>query len=156
MKNYILTSTTSKILGPQKGHCGFFFKNYILSKIRRTVVRSTLFWKIHMNIFLLQTLPYLKILTPAQLFLCNLWLWISQGPLITDGRNSNEMLTLTVGWPWHFKSNEDIITKFEWHWFQIIRINRKKFDGSGITSFYFPVLMKMVIFGPFSQYRAKA
>ena len=32
----------------------------------------------------------------------------------------------TVGYPWHFKSNEDIITKFKWHGLQIIRINRKK------------------------------
>ena len=38
-----------------------------------------------------------------------------QGPLITDGRNCNEMwiLSTTVGYPWHFKSNEDIITKFK-------------------------------------------
>ena len=32
----------------------------------------------------------------------------------------------TVGYPWHFKSNEDIITKFKWHKFQIIRVYRKK------------------------------
>ena len=32
-----------------------------------------------------------------------------QGPLITDRRNSNEMFII----PWHFKSNEDIITKFK-------------------------------------------
>ena len=32
----------------------------------------------------------------------------------------------TVGYPWHFKSNEDIITKLKWHGLQIIRVNRKK------------------------------
>jgi hypothetical protein len=36
---------------------------------------------------------------------------------------------------------------------QIIRINRKKFKGCGITPSYFPALMKRVIFGHFSQYR---
>ena len=41
------------------------------------------------------------------------WVYsINQGPLITDGRNSNEMFILpTVGYPWHFKSNKGIITK---------------------------------------------
>ena len=37
----------------------------------------------------------------------------------------------------------------------VIRIYRKKFDGSGITPDHFPALFKMVIFSPFSQYRAK-
>ena len=44
--------------------------------------------------------------------------------------------------------------KFECHGFQIIRIDRKKFEGSG-TSSNFPALMKRVIFGHFSRYRAK-
>ena len=57
-----------------------------------------------------------------------------------------------VGYPWHFKG---IITKFEWTGSQIIKINRNKFDRSGITPSYFPALMKMAIFGHFSQYRAK-
>ena len=35
------------------------------------------------------------------------------------------------GWRCHFKGNEDIITKFKWHVFQIIRINRKMFGESG-------------------------
>ena len=48
------------------------------------------------------------------------------------------------------KKKIDIITKFEWNGLQIIRINRKKFEGSG-----FPALMKRVIFGHFSQYRVK-
>ena len=55
------------------------------------------------------------------------------------------------GWPWHFKNNEDIITKFKWHKFQITRINRKKFDGSGTTPSYFPALMNLAILGHFSQ-----
>ena len=42
---------------------------------------------------------------------------INQRLLITDGQNSNEMLIFPI-WPlvilpWHFKSNEDFITKFE-------------------------------------------
>ena len=60
-----------------------------------------------------------------------------------------------VGYPWHFKSNEDKIIKFKWHEFQIIRIDRKKFGGSGITPFYFLALINMAIFGHFSQYRDK-
>ena len=51
-------------------------------------------------------------------------------------------------------SKEDIITKIEWHGFQMIRINREKFSGSGTTS-YFPALINLAIFGYFSQYRAK-
>ena len=35
-----------------------------------------------------------------------------------------------------------VMTKFKWHEFQIIRINRKKIGGSGITPSYFPALMK--------------
>ena len=54
-----------------------------------------------------------------------------------------------VDYPYHFKSNEDIITKFKWHELQIITINKKKFDGSGITPSYFPTLMKMVILAIF-------
>ena len=42
----------------------------------------------------------------------------------------------TVSYPWHFKSNEDIITKFKCHGLQIIRINRKKSGWSGITYFF--------------------
>ena len=61
----------------------------------------------------------------------------------------------TVGYPWHFKSNEDIITKFKWHELQIIRINREKIGGSGITPSYFPALTNMTIFGRFSLYRDK-
>ena len=41
---------------------------------------------------------------------------INQGPLITDGRNRNEMFSSKISlarMPWHFKSNEDIITKFK-------------------------------------------
>ena len=49
----------------------------------------------------------------------------------------------------NFEDNEDIITKSKLHGLQIITINRKKFDGSGINTFYIPVVMKMVIFGPF-------
>ena len=79
----------------------------------------------------------------------------NQGPLITDGRNSNEMRISFHNGPWHFKVNEDIITKFEWHGFQIIRINRKKFGRSGITPSYFPTLMSIANFVHFSQYRAK-
>ena len=59
------------------------------------------------------------------------------------------------GWPWHFKSNKDIITKFKWHGFQVIRINRKKFGGHGTAPSSFPTLMNLAIFGHFSQYRAK-
>ena len=91
-------------------------------------------------------------------YLSYLSVLLGQGPLITDGRNSNEMLILRtglVGYPWHFKNNEDIITKFEWHGLQIIKINRKKFNRSDITPSYFLALMKMVIFSHFSQYRAK-
>ena len=47
-----------------------------------------------------------------------------------------------VGYPKNFKSNEDIIPKSKWHGFQIIRINRKKFGGSGITPSYFSALLK--------------
>ena len=38
-----------------------------------------------------------------------------QGPLITVGRNSNEHFANgpSVGYPWHFKSNKGIITKFK-------------------------------------------
>ena len=43
-------------------------------------------------------------------------------------------------------SNEDIITKFKWHGFQIIKINRKKFGGIGITPSYYPALMNLAIF----------
>ena len=74
---------------------------------------------------------------------------LGQGPLITDGRNRNEMFFSKISlarMPWHFKSNEDIITKFKWHGFQIIRINRKKFGGSGTTPSYFPALMNLAIF----------
>ena len=39
---------------------------------------------------------------------------------------------------WHFNSNEDINTKFKWHRFQIIRINKKKFGSSGIILPKFP------------------
>ena len=41
---------------------------------------------------------------------------LNQGPLITDGRNRNEMVFSKISlarMPWHFKSNEDIITKFK-------------------------------------------
>ena len=75
---------------------------------------------------------------------------------LCQGRNCNEMWILSkglpVGYPWHFKTNKDIITKFKWHTFQIIKINRKKFGESGITPSYFPTLMNMTIFGHFSQY----
>ena len=36
----------------------------------------------------------------------------------------------------YYKSIEDIITKFKLHGFQIIKINRKKFGGSGNTPSY--------------------
>ena len=48
--------------------------------------------------------------------------------------------------PWHFKTSKDITTKFKRHRFQIIKINRKKLCGSGITPSYFPALMNMAIF----------
>ena len=51
--------------------------------------------------------------------------------------------------------NEDVITKFEGHRFQIIKIHRKKFSNSDITPSYIPALRNMAIFGRFSQYRAK-
>ena len=55
----------------------------------------------------------------------------------------------SVGCPWHCKSNKGIIIKFKWLGFQIITIKVKKIGWSGITSFYFPALMKMAIFGLF-------
>ena len=83
---------------------------------------------------------------------------LTQEPLITDGRNSNEMLIIQIiimKYTLAFKINADIITKFKWQGFQIITINRKKNGGSGITPSYFPALMNMAIFGHFSQYRDK-
>ena len=46
---------------------------------------------------------------------CPWFIAIAQGPLITDGRNRNEMIFSKISlarMTWHFKSNEDIITKF--------------------------------------------
>ena len=40
---------------------------------------------------------------------------LDQGPLITDGRNRNEIIFSKISlarMTWHFKSNEDITTKF--------------------------------------------
>ena len=64
--------------------------------------------------------------------------YTGQGPLITDGRNTNEMFFFQ-----NIRRKDDLgiskvmkislITKFKWHGFQIIRINRKKFAGSGTT-----------------------
>ena len=51
--------------------------------------------------------------------------------------------------------NEDVITKFEGHRFQIIKIHRKKFSKSDITPPYIPALMNLAIFGDFSQYIVK-
>ena len=50
--------------------------------------------------------------------------------------------------PWHFKINEDIFIKFEWHDIQIKKINRKNLKG---VASYFSTLVKMVISDPFSQ-----
>ena len=52
---------------------------------------------------------------PANVFTA--WI-LTQGPMITLGPY--------VGYPWHFKSNKDVVTKFTWHRLQIIRIYRKK------------------------------
>ena len=51
----------------------------------------------------------LKFLRMRFFLLCSLHDNTIQGPLITDGRNSNEMLILwpIVGYPWYFKSDED-------------------------------------------------
>ena len=41
--------------------------------------------------------------------------YLNQGPLITDGRSRNEIIFSKISlarMTWHFKSNEDIITKF--------------------------------------------
>jgi hypothetical protein len=61
----------------------------------------------------------------------------------------------SVEYPWHLKSNQGVIIKFKWLGLQIVRINRKRFGWCGITSSCFPALMNMVIFGHFSQFRAK-
>ena len=57
--------------------------------------------------------------------------------------------------PLYFKIDEDIITKFKWHGFPIIKFNRKKFDGGGTTPSHFPALMNIAIFGHSSQYKSK-
>ena len=83
----------------------------------------------------------------------------SQGPLITDGRNSNEMyfseislwrmtLVFRKCWRYHYR--------IKWHGFQSSdhKNKQKKFSGSGTTPFYFLALMNLPswtwsIFGPF-------
>ena len=70
----------------------------------------------------------------------------TQGPLkqmdgiATKCKFANKHL---VGWPRHFKSITDSITKLEWNGLQIIIINRKKFGGIGIIPFNFPAIMKL-------------
>ena len=77
----------------------------------------------------------------------------------TIGRNSNEIFIL----PTDIRKDDLGISKIikkslpnlnDMH-FISQESPEKKFDGSGITPSYFPALMKMVIFGHFSQYRAK-
>ena len=76
-----------------------------------------------------------------------------------NGRNSNNMLIfqmdirkddLSISKVMKILLLEICMTRISDH-----KINRRKFDESGITPFYFPPLMNMAIFGHFSQYRSK-
>ena len=82
--------------------------------------------------------------------------WYPPRTSAADGRNSNEIFIL----PTDIRNDALGISKI----MKIslpnlndmdFRSTEKKVEGSGITTSYFPALMKMVIFGHFSQYRAK-
>ena len=51
--------------------------------------------------------------------------------------------------PWHFKSNEGIITKFNWHGLQIMRIDKKKKELVGVA--IYKTVHQKVIFKIFDQ-----
>ena len=57
----------------------------------------------------------------------------------------SELLKDTHG----LKSNEGIITKFEWKGFQFIKSTEEINDGSGITPSYFSALMNIAFFWSF-------
>ena len=97
-------------------------------------------------------------LSAIYFFAIHMLAYTNQGPLkqmdgiATRCKFANEHY---VGYPWHLKKKGYSVNKFESYELQIIKINRKKFDGSDITPSYFPALMKTVIFGHFTKYRAR-
>ena len=56
-----------------------------------------------------------------------------------------------VGWPWHFKINEDGITKFEWHGFRSKELAEKSFMGVALLLPTFPLSWKWSFLAIFTK-----